>query len=159
MWLRAVQSWLMVSVLSGRVGLGKSSHAVSLRLWGLLQINIRAPAWFYVRLWVLSCGVLDFVRACRRMNGVRVQQSSAHPDGSCGSCPATPAWASSRLWCPPADARGGSGDAVGVASVYGPTPDETYTRVSAGIVITMTTEGVHLTLNIYEKFVFFNDFV
>lgn len=70
MWLRAVLSWLMVSVLSSRVGLRKSSHAVSLRVWGLLQINTWAPAWFYVRLWVLSRSLLDFERACRRMNSV-----------------------------------------------------------------------------------------
>lgn len=84
------------------------------------------------------------------MNSVCVQQSSAHPGGSCGSCPATPAWASSQLWCPPAGARGGCGDVVGVASVYGPTPDKTYTRVSAWTVIIMKTEGVHLTTNLQE---------
>lgn len=64
----------MVSVLSSRVGLRKSSHAVSLRVWGLLQINIRALAWFYVRLWVLSCSLLDFC-ACMSSDEQRVRSA------------------------------------------------------------------------------------
>lgn len=61
--------------------------------------------------------------------------SSAYQGGFCGSSPVRPAWASSQLWCPPAVARGGSGDVEGGVSVYGLRPAKTTPQTSTQLLL------------------------